>query len=144
MTDADTVTLSRSEYEALLDRLEDAEDARAVRNFRADIAQCGIEAVLKDCLPADLVGRMLDGEHTLAIWREHRRLSGAALARLASAPQSYVSEIETRKKPGSIDAMRSSQLRSALRSTIWCRIERETGGRSSHRAPMTAQAGKAY
>ena len=39
------------------------------------------------------------------VWREHRKLSGAKLAALSGVPQSYISEIETRKKPGSLDAM---------------------------------------
>jgi DNA-binding XRE family transcriptional regulator len=106
MTDIDTITMSPAEYEALLDSLEDAEDALAVRNFHAVIPRRGIDAVRKDGLPAVLVWPMVDGEHPLVIWREHRGLSGAALARLSGVPQSYVSEIETRKKPGSIHAMR--------------------------------------
>ena len=35
MSDSDTVTLSRTEYEALLDRLEEAEDTARLREIEA-------------------------------------------------------------------------------------------------------------
>jgi DNA-binding XRE family transcriptional regulator len=106
MSEIETVTLSRTEYEALIDRLEDAEDELAIRRFDQDIATRGIEAVKRDCLPAELVWRMVDGEHPIRIWRENRGVSGAKLAQLAGVPQSYISDIETGKKPGSVDAYR--------------------------------------
>jgi predicted transcriptional regulator len=55
-------------------------------------------------------------EHPLAVWREHRKLSGAKLATLSGVSQSYISEIETRKKPGSLAAM--AKLARALGVTI--------------------------
>jgi DNA-binding XRE family transcriptional regulator len=116
MSAPDTVTLTRVEYEALLDRLEDAEDENAIKRFEARVAAEGWEAATRNCLPAELVWRMLDGEHPLAIWRQRRKLSGAKLAVLAGVPQSYISEIETRKKPGSLGAM--AKLARALGVTI--------------------------
>jgi hypothetical protein len=116
MSDADTVTLSRAEYEALLDRLEDAEDENTIKRFEARVAAMGWEAATRNCLPAELVWRLVDGAHPVAIWREHRALTGAKLAALSSVPQSYISEIETRKKPGSLDAM--AKLARALGVTI--------------------------
>ena len=47
---SDTVTLSRSEYEALRGRLEDLEDALQLREFEARDDR-------GDCLPATLVDR---------------------------------------------------------------------------------------
>lgn len=96
---SDTVTLSRSEYEAMLDRLEDLEDAATFRDFKAR----GDE----DGLPAALVRRMLAGEHPVRIWREFRGLSMQDLAGKAEVAQSYISEIETGKKPGSIATMKA-------------------------------------
>jgi DNA-binding XRE family transcriptional regulator len=116
MSESDTVTISRAEYEALLDRLEDAEDARTIAAFEARVAAVGFEEATKNYLPAELAWRLLDGAHPLAIWREHRALSGAKLAALSGVPQSYISEIETRKKPGSLDAM--AKLARALSVTI--------------------------
>jgi antitoxin component HigA of HigAB toxin-antitoxin module len=104
MTDIETVTLPRVEYEALLNRLEDAEDVSAIEAFRARVAVVGFEEATKNYLPAELAWRILDGEHPIRVWREHRGLTATALAKKAGIPQSYLSDIESRKKPGSIDA----------------------------------------
>jgi hypothetical protein len=55
----DTVTLSRADYEALLARIEDAEDAAAVAVHRAREAALGIDAARVDHLPVALVDRLL-------------------------------------------------------------------------------------
>jgi len=102
---SDTVTLTRAEYEAILDRVEDAEDAAAVAEHRALVAAHGEEAIYADSLPMPLVSRMLQGEHPLRVWREHRGLTGKQLAAASGVPQGYISEIESRKKPGSLNAM---------------------------------------
>jgi hypothetical protein len=112
----DMITIPKSEYESLLDRLEDAEDELTIRRFNEDIAARGWEVVTRDFLPMELVERRLAGEHPLRIWREHRRMTGTALAAASGVPQSYISDIETRKKPGSVDAMR--KLASALEIAI--------------------------
>jgi hypothetical protein len=104
MTDIETVTLPRAEYEALLDRLENAEDISAIEAFRARVASVGFEEATKNYLPAELVWRILDGEHPIRIWREFRGFTATTLANKAGIPQSYLSAIESRKKPGSIDA----------------------------------------
>ena len=39
------------------------------------------------------------------VWREHRGLSGRALAARAGISAAYLRQIETGKKPGSFDAM---------------------------------------
>ena len=41
---ADTVTLSRSEYDALLDRIADSEDRTAIDRLEARVAKEGFEA----------------------------------------------------------------------------------------------------
>ena len=97
---SDTVTLSRSEYEALRGRLEDLEDTLQLREFEARDDR-------GDCLPATLVNRMLGGEHPVRIWREFRGLSMQDLAAKSGVVQSYLSEIETGKKPGSLAAMKA-------------------------------------
>jgi hypothetical protein len=116
MTDIETVTLPRAEYEALLDRLEDAEDISTIEAFRARVASVGFEEATKNYLPAELAWRMLDGEHPIRVWREHRGLTATALANKAGIPQSYLSDIENRKKPGSIDAY--ARLSGALGVTV--------------------------
>jgi DNA-binding XRE family transcriptional regulator len=100
--DAETVTLRRSDYEALIERLEDVADIAALDDFKARLVS---ENALVDYLPAELVERLIGGESPVRIWREHRGLSAQALARTAKLTPSYVSEIETGRKPGSLNAM---------------------------------------
>ena len=58
MSAIDTVTLDRAEYEALLDRVEDAEDrARLAAITRAE-GENGRDAALADYLPVELVERL--------------------------------------------------------------------------------------
>ena len=112
----DMITIPKAEYEALLDRLEDAEDMQAVRAFDARVAAVGWEETTKNFLPAELAWRVLDGEHPIRIWREHRGLTATALAKHAGIPQSYLSDIENRKKPGSVEAY--GKLAAALEVTV--------------------------
>ena len=104
MTATETITLPKAEYDALLDRLEEAEDALAVKHFRESVDAQGWDAATKDCLPVDLVERKLAGEHPTRIWREQRKLTLRALGELAHLPPSYISEIENFAKPGSFSA----------------------------------------
>jgi hypothetical protein len=104
MTVTETVTLPKAEYDALLDRLEDAEDALTIRQFRTTVRELGWEEATKDCLPAELVERKLKGEHPVRIWREHRKLSLRALGERAHIPASTISQIENTLKPGSVSA----------------------------------------
>jgi len=126
MTDADTVTLTRAEYEALLQQIEDAEDLALVAAAEAREAALGKKAARADHLPIELVERLSAGEHPIRVWRAHRGLTREALAAAAGVSPSYVSEIETRRKPGSLDAM--IKLAAALRVslddiTAWLRRE---------------------
>ena len=104
MSEAETITLPRSEYDALLDRLEDAEDALTVKNFRAKVEDQGWDAATRDCVPVEVVERKLNGEHPVKAWREYRKLSLRALGERANLPASYISEIENYLKPGSYSA----------------------------------------
>src|SRR3954447_693376 len=102
--DANTVTLRRSEYEALVERFEDVSDIAALNDLDARLASSGTEA-LADYLSQDSVERLIEGESPVRIWREHRGLSARALAEPAGVTPSYHSEIETGRKPGSLDAV---------------------------------------
>jgi DNA-binding XRE family transcriptional regulator len=100
---SDTVTLSRAEYEALLDRLEDAEDSQRLDEIDARRREgSDIDA---EHLPIELVEQLCAGDHPVRVWRKHRGLTREALAISAGVAPSYVTEIETRKKPGSFDAL---------------------------------------
>jgi DNA-binding XRE family transcriptional regulator len=101
----DTVTLSRAEYESLLDRIEDAEDKAAIDRLEARISKMGFTEATKDYLPIQLVERLIAGEHPIRVWRAYRGVTREALAEKAGVAPSYLTEIETRKKPGSFEAM---------------------------------------
>ena len=91
---------TRAEYEALLARVEDLEDALVLRNAVA-------RGPTADALPVELVERMLAGEHPVRIWREHRRFTARTLAAKAKVDPAYLSQIETGKKPGSVKALKA-------------------------------------
>jgi DNA-binding XRE family transcriptional regulator len=101
----DTVTLTRAEYEALLNRIEDAEDNAFLDGVEARERAIGKEKARADYLPAELVRRLIGGEHPVRIWRAHRGLTREALAVAAGIAPSYLTEIETRRKPGSFAAL---------------------------------------
>jgi transcriptional regulator with XRE-family HTH domain len=50
------------------------------------------------------------------VWRTHRGLTRQVLATEAGVAPSYLTEIETRKKPGSFDAL--AKLAAALRVSL--------------------------
>jgi DNA-binding Xre family transcriptional regulator len=112
----DTVTLTRAEYEALLARIEDAEDNALLDNVEARERELGKEKARADYLPGELVRRLIDGEHPVRVWRAHRGLTREALAAAAGIAPSYLSEIETRHKPGSFSAL--AKLAAALRISL--------------------------
>jgi DNA-binding XRE family transcriptional regulator len=114
--EADTVTLSRVQYEALLDRLEEAEDKAALDALEAWIAKHGFAEAMQDYLPMELTKRLSSGEHPIRVWRTHRGLTREALAAAAGVSPSYLTEIETRRKPGSFDAI--AKIAAALRISL--------------------------
>ncbi|MBV9017397.1 MAG: helix-turn-helix transcriptional regulator [Alphaproteobacteria bacterium] len=112
----DTVTLSRAEYEALLDRLEEAEDKAVLDTLEAQIAKLGFAEATEDYLPIELTKQLSSGEHPIRVWRAHRGLTREALAAAAGVSPSYLTEIETRRKPGSFDAI--AKIAAALRISL--------------------------
>jgi DNA-binding XRE family transcriptional regulator len=86
-------------------RIVDARDRAVIARQRALEARIGKEVARADYLDDALVNRLLDGESPVRIWREHRGLTLKRLSEEAGVPQGHLSEIETGKKPGSLDAM---------------------------------------
>ena len=77
---------------------EDNADCTAVAEFRRKLAAGEVEGV-----PASVVERLLSGENRVRVWREHRGLSGTALAKQAGLAQPYLSQIETGARGGTIE-----------------------------------------
>jgi DNA-binding XRE family transcriptional regulator len=105
------VVLPETEFLQLLDAVEDAEDAAAVRRFEQRLA-----AGEEELIPAEYVYRMLDGENRVTVWREFRGLSGKELAKTAGIAPSYLSNIESGKRVGTVDTMK--KIADALKVTI--------------------------
>jgi DNA-binding XRE family transcriptional regulator len=99
---ADTVTLRRPDYEALLSELEDAEDRAAVLEHR--LAQR--KGAAPEMLTIEEADRLIDGENPMRFWREKRQLTQRALAGMASVSTSLLAEIEAGTKTGSVDTLR--------------------------------------
>ncbi len=98
--DADTVTLSRADFEALTEMLEDAADIEALLQAKA-----AIERREDELIPLELSKAILAGTNPVLAFRGYRGLSQQTLAREAGISASYLSEIENGRKPGSLDAM---------------------------------------
>jgi DNA-binding transcriptional regulator YiaG len=103
----ETVTLSRRDYEALVAAAEDRIDHQAINQQEAREAALGKEVARADYLPGPLVDRLIAGESPIRIWREHRGFTLTALAAKAGVSVSYLSEIESGRKPGSAAARRA-------------------------------------
>ncbi|MBM3554511.1 MAG: helix-turn-helix transcriptional regulator [Alphaproteobacteria bacterium] len=100
-----TVTLARSDFEALREALEDARDKTILAGARAREREMGRKAARADAWPLDLVERRLKGESAVRLWREHRGLGLRLLAKKAGVGAGYLSEIEAGRKPGSFAAL---------------------------------------
>jgi hypothetical protein len=74
----ETVTLTRAEYEALIERIEDAEDLAAVAAAEAREAAPGKKKARADYPPIELVRRLSAGEHPVRVWRVHHGLTDSS------------------------------------------------------------------
>ena len=90
--------LPYDEYRRLLEAAEAAEDVAVYRAAKAMPEE--------ELVPAEVINRILDGESAVAVWREHRGLTQAALAKAAGLSTPYVSQIEAGKRVGTVTALR--------------------------------------
>ncbi|QBY01738.1 XRE family transcriptional regulator [Rhodophyticola sp. CCM32] len=94
---AQTVTIPRIEYDALLSAREDLTDIRAY-----DAAMAAPE----ESLPHAFMLRLIEGVPPVLVFREWRGLSQAALARVSGVNRVQISDIEQRGKTGSVKTLR--------------------------------------
>lgn len=99
MSDADTLTISRAEFERLLERLEDMEASLALLSAQREDDGTRI--------PHEVVKAEVAGDHPVTAWRKYRGLTARQLAERAGISAGYLSEIVTGKKPGSVEAYRA-------------------------------------
>ena len=74
---------------------EDAADARALLAAQA-------EAAGEKPIALEITERVLAGEHPVRVWRTHRGLTQKALACAAGTAQSYLSQIESNQRVGTL------------------------------------------
>ena len=87
-----------------LDRLTYAGNLQTLSSLQGNPLHIFVQGDIGD---RALVDRLLAGESAIRIWREHRGLTLTALAEMASVSVSYLSEIESGRKPGSAAAIRA-------------------------------------
>lgn len=78
-------------------------DARSMTDeeiFRA------AEAADEEIFPADVVNRLVAGESPIKVYREHRGLTQADLAKAVSSDRFYISQLETGPRTGSIKILK--------------------------------------
>jgi DNA-binding Xre family transcriptional regulator len=107
---AESVTLNRSDFEALQEELEDTADRIAV------LEDCIIDMkpdLNKYLLTMDETMRIIDGEHPIKVWREKR---GVSVRELADSLGLHDAEIEEIEKGRAVD--RGTLLRIASRLDV--------------------------
>ena len=87
-------------YEIYLQLVEKAEMLEDIQDY--DIAKAAIERGDDEIIPAEVVNAILDGENRIKVWREFRGVSQAVLAEQAGISVPYLSQLETKKRIGSL------------------------------------------
>ena len=105
MTNEDTVTLTRSEYESLVNKNADLEDRLAA-----------LDADIGSRVPHSVATAIIRGEGPISAFRAHRGITLRDLARETGLAPSYLSEIERGLKAGSVTAL--ARIAKAFETTI--------------------------
>jgi len=89
-------------YDVYLRLIEDAEMLADVHDYDA-----GMQAIAEgeELIPAEVVYSLLDGGNPIRVWREYRGLSQAELATRAGISASYLSQLESDKRDGTMDVL---------------------------------------
>jgi DNA-binding XRE family transcriptional regulator len=97
----ETVTIPKSEFL----RLKAIEEDMADLHSATEILE-RIKAGTEELIPATVVDRLLDGHAPLTVWREHRQLSQAELARRSGVNRVQIIDIEAGRKTGSVTTLK--------------------------------------
>lgn len=101
----DMVTIPKDEYLRLKALEEDFVDLQSV----SEILQ-RLDGGEEELIPAAIVDRLLGGEQPLAVWRQHRSLTQAELARRSGVNRVQIIDIEAGRKTGSVETLRKLAL----------------------------------
>lgn len=105
------VVMPAADYARLIEAVEDAEDVAAYDDAKRKLASGEEEMV-----PAEFVNRIIDGENPIRVWREYRGMSVKELAEKTGLTPSYLSQVETGKRAGTVDTLK--KIADALRVKI--------------------------
>ena len=94
MTGGETVTLTREEYDALIERTAALEDRLAAAEAEGDAR-----------VPHEVAVATMAGESPIRAFRNHHGFTLRELSERSGVALSYLSEIERRRKPGSVAAL---------------------------------------
>ena len=97
----EVVTIPKAEYLRLKSIEEEMSDLRSA----AEVLD-RIKAGEEELIPSSLIHRLLSGDPPLAVWREHRNLSQADLARQSGVNRVQIIDIEAGRKIGSVITLR--------------------------------------
>ena len=105
MTSEETVTLTRTEYDALINRNDELEDMLAA-----------LDADNGTRVPHEVALAIIRGQSPILAYRNQQRLTLRELSDRSGISTSYLSEIERGHKSGSASAL--AKIASALGTTI--------------------------
>lgn len=89
----------RDEFEALRNAV-DEDEAEVVAAYRI------LGDPNEELVPFELAEQVAAGVHPVRVWRKYRGMTVSALATDSGVAQSYLSDIENGKKPGSVKALK--------------------------------------
>lgn len=101
------ITIPEAEYEALVAAKEDLEDILA---YDKAVEEGG------EGIPHAFMVRLIEGDSPVAVYREHRGLTQAALSEASGVNRVQIAEIEAGRKTGSVKTLK--KLADALGVTI--------------------------
>lgn len=91
--------IPRGDYEALLNAIdEDETHIAAARRI--------LENLNEELVPFELAEQIAAGINPVRVWRKYRGMTISALATESAVTQSYLSDVEDGKKPGSVEALK--------------------------------------
>lgn len=103
------ILLPKAEYDHLIARVSDLEEDDA--DIAAyDAAKAAFVASGAQALPAEVSQRMLKGEGLLRALRKWRGMTQVALAEKAGIRQSFLSDLEAKRRHGSSETLKSLAL----------------------------------
>ena len=105
MTSEETITLTRKEYEALIERNSQLEDMLAAQD-----ADGGVRG------PHEVALDIMRGKSPILAFRNHQGITLRELSERTGVAAGYISEIERGRKPGSTSAL--AYIANALGTTI--------------------------